>query len=106
MKDDRFDSGIDIRHEVLRTRSYIMNDTICIIVSKENWTLLFARAVRIEVKSTQSQCDYLVNTIDLLTYYWLIMKKLNLSFFVLYWFWNSVILYFHSKTSLKFRTNK
>ena len=36
MKDDRFDSGIDIRHEVLRTRSYIMNDTICIIVSKEN----------------------------------------------------------------------
>ena len=36
MKDDRFDSGIDIRHEVLRTRSYIMNNTICIIVSKEN----------------------------------------------------------------------
>ena len=36
MKDDRFDSGIDIRHEVLRTRSYIMNDMICIIVRKEN----------------------------------------------------------------------
>ena len=36
MKDDRFDSGIDIRHEVLRTRSYIMNDTICLTVSKEN----------------------------------------------------------------------
>ena len=36
MKDDRFDSDIDIRHEVLRTRSYIMNDTICLTVSKEN----------------------------------------------------------------------
>ena len=36
MKDGRFDSGIDIRHEVLRTRSYIMNDTICLTVSKEN----------------------------------------------------------------------
>ena len=89
MKDDRFDSGIDIRHEVLRTRSYIMNDTICLTVSKENWILIFctSRANRGKV-NTESvrlprQNDYLI------------MKKLNLSFFVLHWFWNSVILSFY-----------
>ncbi|XP_022787414.1 TNF receptor-associated factor 6-like [Stylophora pistillata] len=36
VKDDRFDCGFNIAHEVLRTRSYITNDTICITVSKEN----------------------------------------------------------------------
>ena len=36
MEDDRFDFGINIPHDLLRTRSYIMNDMICIIVRKEN----------------------------------------------------------------------